>query len=225
MDDEKSASSASRRGPAPTKHVDILWAAARLFGERGVAQTSTREIAAAAGTTERTLFKHFGSKDRLVEAVISQAVVEHLAPASMQALRRAIEAHDDDLASWHGTLLAARDAAMARAPELARLLWVELIRDAALRERFATAWKAAVWAPLRELIARLQRERRVRRDVPAETLARVFLSMNLGYLLGRHVLAPEMDWDEKLEIAAIAALFRDATAARVITAPRKGTGH
>jgi len=204
---------APRRGPPPTKHVDILWAAARLFGQRGVAQTSTREIAAAAGTTERTLFKHFASKDGLVQAVLSEAVVAHLAPSSLQALRRAIEAHGDDLATWHEALLRARDAAMAEAPEMTRLLIVELVRDTALRERFAATWIGAVWQPLTALLARLQREGRLRRDLPAATLARIFLSLNLGYLVGRHVLAPGAGWGEEDEVAAIAHFFARGAAA------------
>jgi AcrR family transcriptional regulator len=196
-----------RRGPPATKHVDLLWAAARLFSERGVAHTSTRQVAAAANTTERTLFKHFGSKEALVQAVIAQAVVPHLAPSSLEALRNAIEAHGDDFASWHIALLQARDEAMAEVPELARLLLAELLRDEALRARFAEAWLSAVWRPLQTLFARLQTERRLRRDVSAATLARMFLSLNLGYLVGRHVLAPAADWQDEAEIAAIAALF------------------
>jgi AcrR family transcriptional regulator len=203
----------ARRGPAPTKHLDILWAAAQLFSRRGVAQTSTRDIAAQAQTTERTLFKHFGSKEGLVSAVISEAVVTHLAPTSLDALRRAIEAHGDDLAQWHLALLRGREKAMAEAPELTRLLVVELLRDEALRQRFGQEWLAAVWEPLRGLFGRLQREGRLRRDVPADTLARIFLSLNLGYLLGRHCLVPDAQWDDAAEMAAIAGFFARGAAA------------
>lgn len=202
-----------RRGPAPTKHLDVLWAAARLFSQRGVAQTSTREIAAAAQTTERTLFKHFGSKDGVVQAVISEAVVAHLAPTSLDALRQAIEAHGDDLETWHRALLTQRSAALAQAPELTRLLLAELLRDEALRGRFAATWTTAVWSPLLALLERLQRDGRVRRDIPAAGLVRMFLSLNLGFLIGRHVLAPDLSWDDEAEVAAIAAVFAVGTAA------------
>ncbi len=196
-----------RRGPAPTKHIDILWAAARLFSQRGVAQTSTRDIAAEAQTTERTLFKHYGSKDALVQAVISEAVVPHLAPTSLDALRRAIDAHGEDLATWHRALLSSRSQAMAAAPEMTRLLLVELLRDEALRQRFANTWVGAVWEPLRALFAKLQREGQLRRDLPADTLARLFLSLNLGYLVSRHVLAAQAEWDDDAEVNAIADFF------------------
>lgn len=197
----------ARRGPAPTKHLDLLWAAARLFARQGVAQTTTREIAAAAGTTERTLFKHFGSKDGLVQAVISQAVLPHLAPTSLDALRQVIEAHGDDFVAWHQALLAVRSEAMGASPELARLLIVELLRDDALRERFEAAWRPAVWVPLLGLVRRLQAEGRLRRDVAAETLVRAFLSVNIGHLVTRHILAPGLDWPAAGEEAALARIY------------------
>jgi hypothetical protein len=76
-------------------------------------------------------------------------------------------------------------------PELARLLLVELLRDDVLSSRFANAWILTVWQPL-GLFERLQR---------------MFLSLNLGYLFGRHILAPGTGWNKGDEIAAIAALF------------------
>jgi AcrR family transcriptional regulator len=196
-----------RRGPAPTKHIDILWAAARLFSRRGVAQTTTREVAAEAGTTERTLFKHFGSKDGLVQAVMTEAVMEHLAPASLEALRQQIESHGGDMRRWHTDLLWARSRAIGQSPELTRLLLVELLRDQQLREQFASEWLKAAWEPLLSLFRRLQRDGQLRKDLPAEALARMFLSLNIGQLVARHVLAPQADWKDEQDFAGIAQLF------------------
>ena len=50
----------------------ILKAAARVFAEEGLAGSTTRAIAKAAGVNEVTLFRHFGTKDRLITAVIGQ---------------------------------------------------------------------------------------------------------------------------------------------------------
>jgi AcrR family transcriptional regulator len=203
-----------RRGPAPTKHVDILWAAVHLFARQGVAQTTTREIATEAGTTERTLFKHFGSKEGLVEAVIAQAVLPHLAPTSLDALRRVIEQHGEDFVAWHEALLVNRSQVIGTSPELTRLLLVELLRDQALRRRFEDAWRPAVWQPLLGLVQRLQAEGRLRRDIAAGTLVRAFLSLNLGYLVTRHILAPDLAWDDRTECAALAQVFSEGAARR-----------
>ncbi len=196
-----------RRGPAPTKHLDILEAATRLFARQGVAQTSTRDIAAEAGTTERTLFKHFGSKDGLVQAVMAEAVLPHLVPASLQGLQKALAAHAGQMADWHAALLHERQQNWARSPDLARLLLTELLRDDMLRAQFADQWQAAVWRPLARLFERLQANGTLRADLPAAALARQFLTLNLGYLIARTVLAPDLPWDDAAEQAGIASLF------------------
>lgn len=195
------------RPRSEARTAEILWAAAQLFASRGVAQTSTREIAAAAQTTERTLFKHFGSKEKLVRAVVEEAVLAHLAPVSLQELGQAIEGFAGDLQAWHRALLHARLAALAVTPELTRLLLVELLRDEALRAQFASQWQAAAWTPLVKLFGALQARGRLRVDVPADTLARGFLSINLGFLVGRLVLAPQLAWDEAGEIEGLVRLF------------------
>ena len=57
----------------------ILDTAARVFAENGYARATTRALATAAGITEVTLFRHFGSKENLFAAMVEhyggQAVV------------------------------------------------------------------------------------------------------------------------------------------------------
>jgi AcrR family transcriptional regulator len=49
----------------------LLSAATRLFAEQGVAQTTTREICAAAGLNAGAIHYHFGDKDGLYRAVLT----------------------------------------------------------------------------------------------------------------------------------------------------------
>ncbi|MEN9219559.1 MAG: helix-turn-helix domain-containing protein [Thermostichales cyanobacterium GMQP_bins_62] len=49
----------------------ILATAKELFGRQGITQTTTRQIAEAAGVHEVTLFRHFGSKQGLLLAVFA----------------------------------------------------------------------------------------------------------------------------------------------------------
>lgn len=212
----------ARRGPPPTKQIDILWAATRLFARKGVAQTSTREIAAEAATTERTLFKHFGSKEALVHAVIEQAVLPHLAPTSLEALSQVIDQFGGDFAAWHEALLEGRSNAMAQAPELSRLLLVEMLRDEALLKRFSEQWLPAVWEPLLGLFRRLRQEGRSAPDLQPEAATRMFLSLNLGYLISRHLLAPAYAWDDRRERQTIAALFANGIGLRSVSKPARG---
>lgn len=50
----------------------LLSAAIDLMAEKGYHATTTKEIAAAAGVNEVTLFRHFGSKQKLLEAAFDR---------------------------------------------------------------------------------------------------------------------------------------------------------
>lgn len=50
----------------------ILYAAIDLMAEKGYRGVSTKEIAAAAGLSEMTLFRRFGSKQNLLEAAVDR---------------------------------------------------------------------------------------------------------------------------------------------------------
>src|SRR5690606_5907213 len=59
-----------------SKKQDILNSALRLFTENGVRATSTRSIATVAVISEWMIFKHFGTKDNLLEEIIRKGYQE-----------------------------------------------------------------------------------------------------------------------------------------------------
>ncbi|MEU8171553.1 TetR/AcrR family transcriptional regulator [Microbispora hainanensis] len=61
-----------RRG-RPTKDEAITRAARAVFGRDGYARTTTDAIAREAGVSTRTLYKHFGSKERLFSVVLAES--------------------------------------------------------------------------------------------------------------------------------------------------------
>jgi AcrR family transcriptional regulator len=56
-----------------SKKEAILDAALKLFTENGVRATSTKSIALEANTSEALIFKHYGTKDQLLETIIKKA--------------------------------------------------------------------------------------------------------------------------------------------------------
>lgn len=70
-------SSTTRQTEATSAKQAILDAAERLFAERGFAATSMRDLAAAAGTSKALVHHHFGNKDELYQAVISQVIARY----------------------------------------------------------------------------------------------------------------------------------------------------
>lgn len=202
------------RPPSEDLHRRLLDSATTLFARSGPERTSTRDVAALSGTTERTLFKHFGSKDGLVEAVLAEAVLAHSVPDSLAGLRLSIEACRDDFEAWHRDLLRDRLADWRKGSGLTRFLAIELLRNPRHLERFAEQWLPAAWTPLVSLFAELQREARLRDDLDAAVLARQFMGINLSFLITRLMLAPDFDWNDEAEIAAIARVFRSGAGRR-----------
>lgn len=87
-----------KTSPKDAPRDRILKAASTLFYERGIHTVSVDEIAAAADSNKMTLYRHFGSKDRLVVEWL-QAAAE-----SAQGKWREVEADNqmDALARLHG---------------------------------------------------------------------------------------------------------------------------
>jgi AcrR family transcriptional regulator len=54
------------------KSEEILNAAIRLIAEKGAAETTMREIAAAAGVREQTIYNNFETKDGIVSAIVGE---------------------------------------------------------------------------------------------------------------------------------------------------------
>jgi AcrR family transcriptional regulator len=120
--------------------TSLLAATRRCIGRRGLAATTSRDIAAEAGANLASITYHFGSKDELVARALLDGLREWLAPAlavlggagdpavrtvaGVQALLATYEAHADDAAAYLQAL-----AHASQSPELRSgvvELWGEL---------------------------------------------------------------------------------------------------
>lgn len=182
----------------------ILAAAERLFAERGHAGTRTAEIARAARVTERTLFKYFADKDTLLERVLAPALLAAGTPPP---------ASEAPFAAWFETLLRQRLAAAQLRPHALRVVLIELLTSAPARRRFAPLWKRDLWGGMVNAVARFQARGELRADLDAEALARMLLSLALGYLLSRTLVAPGLAWDDAREIARLLQVLRGGAGA------------
>ena len=90
-------------GQAVRKHVpqaqrreQILDAAAELFSQRGFAGTTTRQIAAAVGTSETVLFRHFPSKESLYAAILEHRIPSAEVERWLEELRAIADRRDEE---------------------------------------------------------------------------------------------------------------------------------
>src|SRR5919204_3033649 len=75
----------------PNAHDSLLAATSELTYARGITATGVDAIAEQAGVTKRTLYQHFGSKDRLVAEALSDRSRRALLVLETNARRRSEE--------------------------------------------------------------------------------------------------------------------------------------
>lgn len=201
-----------KRGDA--KRAALLKAAAELIMSKGIDGATTREVAERAGSTERTLFKQFGSKERLVTAVLDVVTLAQLDQSLFARLREQSPATLDDFETWHRDLLAERMDAQGPRSDVGRLFLLEIIQNPTFKARYSEAWIAKLWRPLVDTLDRLKKAGEIDGAADPAFLARSFLSLNIGYLVTRLNVAPALDWDTKRDALQIADLFRRAAEPR-----------
>jgi AcrR family transcriptional regulator len=62
------------KGPDEDRRSEIIWTAARLFGDRGYGSTRLEQVADAMGITRTALYYYFKTKDDLLVAVVQYAL-------------------------------------------------------------------------------------------------------------------------------------------------------
>jgi len=193
--------------PRTAKEAAIVDAATRLFGEKGYAGTRTADVAAAAGVTERTLFRYFPSKEKLYRRVMFPALLVAAVPRVLTDAGDLFSADAESFAAWHRRVLQLRLAAGRQSAAQFRLLISSLMTEESLRPKVIQIWKHNVLRPLLATIRRFQARGEVRADLAPEKLARAIISLNLGYIFAAALLAPEAGWDDEAEIAATVELL------------------
>lgn len=147
---------------------ELLDAMARLFGERGYAATSTRDIALAAKMLPGSLYYHFASKEQMLLAVYEAGVRELEA-----AVRSAVEREQ---APWSRLEVACRAhlETVLRNSDYAQVLIRVLPRDVPLVDHLLGELRSSYETVWRELVAAL--------PLPAGTDRRALRLMLLGAL-------------------------------------------
>lgn len=186
----------------------ILDTAIGLFSTKGFSGATTREIAQQAGVAEVTLFRHFASKEKLFEAVITHYSV---LPGLKSFLPRALEMpYEEALVGMADLLL----DTLVQIKDWIRIMHSEILRSP---DKLLTIYHTFL-DEIFEVFASYFRELQKRgslRDFDPELGARVFHSMfycffNMEELLGRKDYRPT---DRTRAIREFVSLFIRGTLA------------
>lgn len=161
----KPHSSKPRRPGRPPAGTDlrerVLDAAITCFAERGIAATTLRAIATAAGVTPALLHYYFKSKNSLVETMLAERIAPFVAisvaplltplPSPRATLRKFLETHMRNLAAH---------------PWMPRLMVREVLSEGgSLREHMQAQFSAVLSPKTYMLIVSAQRKGEIRADL------------------------------------------------------------
>ncbi|MFA5072319.1 MAG: TetR/AcrR family transcriptional regulator [Nitrospirota bacterium] len=170
----------------------LLDATLKLISEKGYIGATTREIAQEAGVTELTLFRHFGSKERLFEELLSTYTFLPI----FQELQPGLEdlPCEDALKLVATRFLQAlkQRKAMIKIMHSEITLYPEKIRT--VYNNFIDSMRSA----LAQYFCLLQKRGKFR-NVSPETAARVFLSILFSYFRTEEIVRGQEITKAKME--------------------------
>lgn len=167
----------------------ILEAALELFAERGFEGTKTQAIAKRAGFTEKTLYKHFPSKQDLFTRTVYPALLNLMQPLMLGTLQDVIQSE----MSFRDRLKAIfkdRLHFMQNHPDQFKLIAQQLLFNPEFREPFITFWKAQILPGMHPVFEQARTSGDIR-NLDDEPLLRAIISSVIGYALQRTILEPD----------------------------------
>ncbi|HET7541655.1 MAG TPA: helix-turn-helix domain-containing protein [Polyangiaceae bacterium] len=184
----------------------IARAALELFAEHSYEGTTTKAIADRARTTERTLFKHFESKDQLFARTVFPAFLQAWTSTIAEPAANLLEARRGDFRKTLRALLVNRIAIAVEHPAIVIMMWRELLIRPAFRSAHRKVLARRGKPIVETFIARGKSSGQIR-ELPTEAILRAITAQLVGYLVMRLVLAPEQAWDTEADADQILALI------------------
>ena len=168
------------------KQQKVLEAAIRLFAEKGYANTSTAEIAQAAGVSEGTIFKHYGTKDRLLLSILVPFIRE-LFPQMMKELVREIFSEQTTFEQCLRAFVRNRVDFLSENRDIFRVMFRELIYNDELRIELLSNAMAHVHSELKQVVNHFIQKGELA-DRPAETVMNLIATFLSGFFVSRILL-------------------------------------
>jgi AcrR family transcriptional regulator len=175
------------RADARRNHEKLMAAAAAAFAESGL-EAQVEDIARRAGVGVGTVYRHFPTKEALVEALAGQHF-ERLADIAEEALAEQGEPWEVfSAAIWRSARAAASDVA-----------WCELIGGHPRAVQAASRGQVRLAAAMTSLIERAQQAGAMRKDATVADIRTIMCGF--GHVAAAQRAGAELDWERYLEIA------------------------
>lgn len=169
------------------KQQQVLDVAIQLFAEKGYANTSTAEIAKMAGVSEGTIFKHYGTKDRLLLSIIVPFLSEFFPKMAKELFQETLTEKTETFEQFLRALLHNRIEFIKNNKEIFQVVIKELVYNDELRKEMFS-YAATHAAPLLKGAIQQFKEKGELIDWPVETILRHVATHIFGLFVSRFLL-------------------------------------
>lgn len=183
------------------KQQKIIETAIKMFAEKGYANTSTSEIAKAAGVAEGTIFRHYGTKDNLLLSVILPFLKEALPEMAENVFKEVLTEQTHHFEDFLKGLFKNRIEFVIENKEIFQIIVKELLYSDSLRQEIAPFFAGSVIKRITQAIE-LFKERGEIKEIPTNRLLKILMTTFGGFLVTHFVLVPtneKMDIDQEAE--------------------------
>jgi AcrR family transcriptional regulator len=181
------------------KQKKILESAIEIFAEKGYSATSTSEIAKKAGVAEGTIFRHYKTKKELLLSIVAPTMAKLVAPFVIKDLNKVLDTKYETYEDFLKALLLNRQAFLKENMAAFRILIQEIPFHPELKEQFKEHIASKLFERVQKIIEHYQELGQVI-SMPSQSVLRFTLSSIFGFLVTRHLLLPEADWDNEKEM-------------------------
>jgi AcrR family transcriptional regulator len=162
----------------------LLQATLKLISERGYLGTTTKDIAHEAGVTEMTLYRHFGTKERLFEELLKDySFLPKLIALLPELMGRGAEEALFLVGTRYLGTLKERKA-------LIKIFYQEVTNYPEKVKEVYNRFTGEIRATLAGFIRSLQERGEVRKDLSPELATRALLSMFNTYFMQEEIMQP-----------------------------------
>ncbi|MBD2868905.1 TetR/AcrR family transcriptional regulator [Paenibacillus sp. IB182493] len=168
------------------KQERIIESAIRLFAEKGYSNTSTAEIAKAAEVSEASIFKQYGTKDKLLLSLIIPCLKE-LFPAMADEVLHTVMSKAVTFEDFLRGFLKNRVEFISENREIFQVVIKEIVYKEELKNELLPYLSEIVTSRLSKVIA-FFRERGEFIDIPADTILKMLFTFVGGFFVSRFVL-------------------------------------
>ncbi|CAI9396328.1 HTH-type transcriptional regulator BetI [Bacillus sp. T2.9-1] len=181
------------------KQKKILIAAIDAFSEKGYAATSTSEIAKMAGVAEGTIFRHYKTKKDLLLTLLSPLLSTLIAPRVIKDFDKVLNVSHHNFEDFLRAIVKNRMEFLQKNNTLFKILIQEIPFHDDLRETFKNQIAVKIFGRFQEIMESYKEKGEII-SIPSFSSVRLTVTSIICYFIARHILLPDIQWDDEEEI-------------------------